>query len=136
LTQVGDIQRAEISFDLTLLAKIVFSYEEGTEVYIVPESLKPAQNNQGIRLLRSRSDANALRLMVEGVGGRSYTLNVRSPRRLGEASSVKVNRTARRRSTVIGHVRWSPGMYVRREVIVPMLARYSYGITKESSTRA
>jgi glycogen debranching enzyme len=124
LTQVGDIQRAEIDFDFTLLAKIVFNYEEGTEVYIVPESLKPAQNNQGIRLLRSRSDANALRLMVEGVGGRSYTLGVRSPRRLGEASGVKVSRAAGSSDQQL-QVTFDgpPGVYVRREVNVPMLAR-------------
>ena len=124
LTQVGDIQRPEISFDLTLLAKIVFSYEEGTEVYVVPESLKPAQNNQGLRLLRSRSDANALRLMVEGVGGRSYTLGVRSPRRLGEASGVKVSRAGGSADQQLLVTFDGPsGMYMRREVIVPMLAR-------------
>jgi len=124
LTQVGDIQRAEISFDLTLLAKIVFSYDEGTEVYVVPESLKPAQNNQGIRLLRSRSDANALRLVVEGVGGRSYTLGVRCPRRLGEAGGVKVSRAAGSADQqLLITFDGPPDAYVRREVIVPILAR-------------
>jgi glycogen debranching enzyme len=123
LTQVGDIQRAEISFDLTLTAKIVFSYEEGTEVYIVPESLKPAQNNQGIRLLRSRSDASALRLVVEGVGGRSYTLGVRSPRRLGEANGVKVSRAAGADQQLLVTFDGPPGGYVRRAVVVPLLAR-------------
>jgi len=124
LTQAGDIQRAEMSFDLTMLAKIVFSYDEGTEVYVVPESLKPGQSSEGIRVLRSRADANALRLMVEGVGGRSYTLGVRSPRRLGEASGVQVTRAAGNTDqqlliTFVG----PPDTYLRREVIVPMLAR-------------
>jgi glycogen debranching enzyme len=124
LTQVGDIQRAEISFDFTLLAKIVFSYDEGTEVYVVPESLKPAQSNEGIRLLRSRADANALRLVVEGFGGRSYTLGVRSPRRLGEASGVKVSRAAGSADQqLLITFDGQPGTYVRKEVIVPMLAR-------------
>ena len=124
LTQVGDIQRAEISFDLTLLAKIVFSYDEGTEVYVVPESLKPAQSNEGVRLLRSRADANALRLVVEGVGGQSYTLGVRSPRRLGEATGVKVSRAAGGvDQQLLVTFDGPPGTYVRREVIVPMLAR-------------
>jgi hypothetical protein len=124
LTQVGDIQRAEISFDFRLLAKIVFSYDEGTEVYVVPESLKPAQSNEGVRLLRSRADANALRLVLEGVGGRSYTLGVRSPRRLGEASGVKVSRAAGSADQqLLITFDGPPGTYVRREVIVPMLAR-------------
>jgi glycogen debranching enzyme len=124
LTQVGDIQRAEISFDFTLLAKIVFSYDEGTEVYVVPESLKPAQSNEGVRLLRSRADANALRLVLEGAGGRSYTLGVRSPRRLGEAFGVKVSRAAGGADQQLSITfDGPPGTYVRREVIVPMLAR-------------
>ena len=124
LTQLGDIQRAEISFDFRLPAKIVFSYEEGTEVYLAPESLKPAQSNQGIRLLRCRADANALRLLVEGVGGRSYTLGVRSARRLGEASGVKVSRAAGSSDQqLLVTFDGPPGVYVRREVIVPMLAR-------------
>jgi hypothetical protein len=124
LTHVGDIQRAEISFDLTMLAKIVFSYDEGTEVYVVPESLKPAQSNQGIRLLRSRADANALRLVVEGVGGRSYALGVRSPRRLGEASGVKASRASGSADQqLLITFDGPPDTYVRREVIVPMLAR-------------
>jgi hypothetical protein len=124
LAQLGDVQRAEISFDLKLLAKIVFSYEEGTEVYLATESLKPAQSNQGIRLLRSRSDANALRLVVEGVGGRSYKLGVRSPRRLGDVSGVKISRTAGSADQqLVVAFDGPPGVYERREVIVPMLAR-------------
>jgi glycogen debranching enzyme len=124
LTKVGDIQRAEISFDLTLLTKIVFNYDEGTEVYVVPESLKPGQNNQGIRVLRSRPDTNALRLVVEGVGGRSYELGVRSPRRLGEASGVKVSRALESADQqLLVTFDGQPGTYVHREVIVPMLPR-------------
>jgi glycogen debranching enzyme len=124
LTQVGDIQRAEISFDFTLLAKIVFSYDEGTEAYVVQESLKPAQSNQGVRLLRSRADANALRLVVEGVGGRSYTLGVRSPRRLGKASGVTVSRgTGSADQQLLITFEGPPSTYVRREVIVPLVAR-------------
>ena len=124
LTQAGDIQRAEISFDLTLLAKVVFNYDEGTEVYVVPESLKPAQNNQGLRVLRSRPDANALRLLVEGIGGRSYALGVRTPRRLSEANGVRVSRASGSTDQQLSITfEGSPGAYVRREVIVPMLSR-------------
>jgi len=124
LTPLGDIQRAEIRFDLTVLAKVVFTYDEGTDVYIVPESLKPAQNNQGIRLLHSRADANALRLVVEGIGGRSYTLGVRSPRRLGDASGVRVSQSPGSPDQQLSVTFDGPsGAYVRKEVSVPMLAR-------------
>jgi len=121
LTKVGDIQRAEISFDLTLLAKILFTYEEGTEVYVVPEALKPGQSNQSIRVLRSRSDENALRLVVEGVAGRSYALGIRSPRRLGEVSGVQVSRAAASADQQLLITFNGPlGEYVRREITVPL----------------
>jgi glycogen debranching enzyme len=124
LTRVGDIQRAEITFDLTLFAKVVFSYDEGTEVYVAPESLKPGQNNQGLRLLRSRTDGNALRLVVEGVGGRAYTLGVRSTRRFGDARGIKVTRAAGSADQqLLVTFDGEPSTYVRREVAVPMLPR-------------
>jgi hypothetical protein len=107
-----------------VLAKVVFNYDEGTDVYVVSEPLNPGQSNQGIRLLRSRPNSNALRLLVEGVGGRSYAVGVRSPRRLGEASGVKVSREgASGDQRLIITFEGAAGAYVRREVIVPLLAR-------------
>jgi glycogen debranching enzyme len=123
LTQVGDIQRAEITFDLTLLAKIVFDYDEGTEVFVEPESLKPAQSNQGIRILRARTDANALRLLVEGLGGREYKLGVRSPRRLQEVAGVKVSSVSNNRQQLLISFDGPTDIYTRREVMVPFQAR-------------
>ena len=63
-------------------------------------------------------------VLIEGVGGNSYTLGVRSPRRLGEASGVKVSRSAGSADQqLLITFDGPPGTYVRREVIVPMLAR-------------
>jgi hypothetical protein len=123
LTQVGDIQRAEISFDLTLLAKIVFNYDEGTEVFVEPKSLKPAQSNQGIRILRARADANALRLLVEGLGGREYRLGVRSPRRLQEVAGVKASSVSNNRQQLVISFDGSTDTYIRREIIIPFRTR-------------
>ena len=120
LTQVGDIQRAEISFDLTALAKVVFSYDEGTEVYIEPESLKPAQSNQTIRVLRARADSGALRLLVEGLGGREYKLGVRTSRRLGEVAGVRISSKSNNQKEMQISFAGSPDSYVRRELVIPL----------------
>jgi hypothetical protein len=123
LTTVGDIQRAEITFDLTALAKIIFTYDEGTEVYIEPESLKPAQSNQTIRVLRARADASALRLLVEGLGGHEYRLGVRTPRRLGEVAGVRNNRAGNNQQQLQISFAGSPESYVRRELVIPLQSR-------------
>jgi glycogen debranching enzyme len=123
LNTLGDIQRAEISFDLTIVARIVFNYDEGTEVFVDPESLKPAQANQGIRVLRARPDANALRLQVEGLGGREYRLGVRSSRRLGEVAGVRVGSSTNNQQQLFISLVGPPDTYVRREVVVPMQQR-------------
>jgi hypothetical protein len=120
---MGDIQRAEVAFDSSLLSKIVFNYDEGTEVYVEPEPLKAAQSNQGIRILRSRADANALRLLVEGLGGREYRLGVRSTRRLQEAAGVKVGSSRNNQQQLLISFDGPPETYTRREVIIPLHAR-------------
>jgi len=122
--RTGDVQRVEVNVDSEPpIAEVVFTYDEGTEVYFEPESLKPGQSNQGIRLLRARADANALRLVIEGLGGRSYTLRVRSPRRLGEASGVKVSSGGDTNQQLLITFDGPPGAYVRREVVIPMQTR-------------
>ena len=123
LMQVGDIQRAEISFDLTLLAKVIFSYDEGTEVYIETESLKPAQSNQTIRVLSARADDSALRLLVEGLGGREYKLGVRTSRRLGEVAGVRFTSAGNNLQHLQISFAGSPESYVRRELVIPLQSR-------------
>ncbi|HKA23317.1 MAG TPA: GH116 family glycosyl hydrolase [Blastocatellia bacterium] len=123
LTQVGDIQRAEITFNLVAVAKIIFNYDEGTEVYIEPEALKPAQSNHGIRVLRASADASALRLLVEGLGGREYKLGVRTSRRLGDVAGVRISSPGNNRQQLQISFAGSPDKYVRREVLIPMQSR-------------
>jgi len=123
LTQLGDIQRAEISFNVTQLAKVVFNYDEGTEVFVDQESRKPAQSNQGLRILRARADANALRLLVEGLGAREYRVGIRSPRRLQETAGVKVSSMSNDRQQLLIGFDGAPDTYTRRELIIPFQIR-------------
>jgi len=122
-TQMGDIQRAEISLDLTLVAKIIFNYDKGTEVFVDPEPLKPAQSNQGIRVLRSRADGNALRILAEGLGGREYKVGVRSGRRLQEAGGVRVIGSNNNQQQLVIRFDGPPDTYVRREIVIPIQPR-------------
>ncbi len=124
ITREGDIQRATIQVEnATPSTNIVFTYNEGTDVYTEAELLVVGNTNQGLRILRVQPDANALRLILEGRTGREYIVGVRSPRTLGEISGIRV-----RRDTASGNqqllIRFDAASstandYVRREISIP-----------------
>ena len=110
------------------MTQVDYFYDEGTEVYIEPQALVPGASSQGLRILRSRADQNALRLMLEGLGGRAYQLRVRTPRRLGEASGVRKVEASEREASkrdveLLVSFEGPEGSYVRRELTIPLLAR-------------
>jgi glycogen debranching enzyme len=119
---VGDVQRAEVSLERggpTIEA--VFTYTEGTDVYLVPESLAPGAESVGLRILGARADAEALHLRLEGLGGRSYALRVRSPYRLGPSSgaTIEVGSDDGEQQLRIAF-EGQAGLYVRRDLRIPL----------------
>lgn len=122
MVRSGDIVRCEVTVEAAGPAtEIVYTYDEGTEVYLQPEPLLAGQSNQGLRVLRSQADKNALRLTLEGLGGRSYTLRVRTPQRLGEAGGVKVSDAGGGDPVLTVTFDGAGDSYVRREIIIPLL---------------
>ena len=122
-SQSGDVQRAPVSFDMGQeSAEVIFSYDEGTDVYTEQEIPAPGAMNQGLRVLRSRADIAGLHLVLEGLGGRSYSLRVRGPYQLGEIAGVRVtNRSANQELNV--QFGGPADNYVRREVTIPFRTR-------------
>jgi len=85
-------------------------------VFLDHEPAAPGAESRGLRVLRARAEGGALRLLLDGRGGETYTLNVRTPRGLGAVAGIG----ARRR----GHdwelqIPFAGEGYVRREVAVP-----------------
>ncbi|HKP84982.1 MAG TPA: GH116 family glycosyl hydrolase, partial [Blastocatellia bacterium] len=120
---VGDTQRVEVAIDFSLNATVVFSYDEGTEVYAEAKAPLPGATNQGLRILRASADQNSMRLVVEGVGGRTYSLKARGGRRLGEASGVKIADAGAREQQLLISFEGPSDTYVRREISIPLLSR-------------
>jgi hypothetical protein len=121
---VGDVQRVQIVTDeRPASTEVVFAYDEGTDAYVQPQDLQQGAANDGLRILRARSSAAALRLTLEGRGGLTYLVGVRTPRRLGTAEGVVVTalpgHDPQLRITFDGPA----DSYVRREITVPLLAR-------------
>ena len=122
-SQTGDVQRASVSFEIGKEnVEAVFSYDEGTDVYVEQEIPAPGAVNQGLRVLRSRADATGLHLVLEGLGGRSYALLVRGRHELLEIAGVRVtNRSANQELAVQfeGPANTDAATYVRRELTIP-----------------
>ena len=102
----GDVQQAQI-----LLASppprssIAIDYIEGSDVYTEISPPAPGAENTGLRILRSTASKGALRLVLEGRGGRSYTLFVRTPRRVGEVPGVTLTPRRAGETQAVGDVR-------------------------------
>lgn len=122
--RIGDVQRADVSADLTApTTEIVYSYDEGTEVYVEREAPAPGAINQGLRVIRSRAGAGGLQLTIEGLGGRSYALRARSPRRLGQTAGASISEVSARDTQILISFDGPADTYVRRELTIPLLTK-------------
>jgi glycogen debranching enzyme len=120
VASAGDVQRAEVALDpVPPSARVVFALDEGTEVHTRAEMPPAGSRSEGLRVLRVRPQAAALRLVLEGVGGRAYPLSVRTPRRVGDAPGVTV--TPRESGADLRVSFEGPaGEYVRRTIDLPL----------------
>ena len=125
--QLGDTQRVAIEMDSNLPATVVFKYEEGTEVYTEAKVPLTGAASEGLRILRSRADQKSLHLMVEGLGGRTYSMKVRGSRVLGETSGVKISDAGAREQQVLISFEGPSDTYVRRKIIPVLLHAFSAG---------
>src|SRR5438046_636061 len=120
------VERAEVTIESPApTVEVVFAYDAGTDVYTQPEELEAGAPSQGLRIIHSRADANALHLTLEGIGGRSYSLRVRSGRELGEARDrgLMIKRLAGRDPELLVRFEDAGDAYVRRELSIPLLER-------------
>jgi glycogen debranching enzyme len=150
---IGDIQQVVFETDSHSAAKreamfkqdslsAVVKYDEGTDVFVRREAPRPGDTNVGLRVLRSRVEKDAdtgeewLRLLLEGIPGREYTLNIRSPKQTG-LSSVSADEgvalTLGSDRTLGVKFSGEPGRYVRREVSLPLSPRAPAPLRPEPS---
>ena len=121
--RAGDVQRPEVSFAANAPdTEIVFDYDEGTEAFYQAQTLSRGETSRGLRLLRSRAEAGSLRLLLEGRGGETYTLGVRTPHKLGGATGVEIMDRGRGETRLVIPFDSPSPKYVRREIVIPLRA--------------
>jgi hypothetical protein len=75
--------------------------------------------SEALRILRARAEGSALHLVLEGLGGRTYRMGVRTPRGVGGAAGVAVTPSARGADLAVTF-EGAPGMYARRTLDLPL----------------
>ena len=121
LIRAGDIHRVQVAVDSPAAkTDVTLTGTEGTDVYADPEPLQPGATSQGLRILHFRADHDALRLTLEGIGGREYALSIRSGRRVGEPAGATLRRVAGRDPQLWVTIDGRTGVYVRRELAIPL----------------
>jgi len=83
---------------------------------------RPGDRSEGLRVLRARPDGSKLVLLLEGRGGRSYTLRVRSPRRPGSVPGAAVRGAGPSQWEVELTFEGTADAYRRREIALPLVA--------------
>jgi len=124
ITREGDVQRAAVTAS-TAESEIVFvfTHTAGTDIYVESEAPAAGARSGGLRVLRSRASEKELRLLVEGVAGREYSLRVRSGRRVALLSGdeAKLSTPVGAGDPTLGIRFGGPqGAYVRREITVTL----------------
>ncbi len=119
---VGDVERVEVAIDTVgRSTQVVFTLDEGTDVFVEPQALRPGGENQGLRIVRASAHSNELRLLVEGRAGRAYPIRVRSPRRLGTAEGVTALQPDGRFQRLEISFPGPAHEYGRREIAIPFM---------------
>jgi hypothetical protein len=117
----GDVQQVQVELPADALpARVVFFCDEGTEAYAPVVYPRPGASSEGLRLLRATAEPGALRLVVEGVPGREYTVHLRTTKDVGQADGAAVTRVEPGRSTLRLRFQGAEGAYVRRSLLLPL----------------
>jgi hypothetical protein len=121
---LGDVQQAQIVVPSPApQSTIALSYIEGSDVCTEIAAPAPGAENTGLRILRSTASKENLRLVLEGRGGRSYTLFVRTARRIGEVPGVTLTPAPGGKVKAVIAFDGPSSEYARREIVLPLTAR-------------
>ena len=120
---VGDILRVEANVVVRRESVITITYDEGSDVYLTREPPAPGARSEALRVLRSEAGPDALRLLLEGRGGRPYTLRLKTPYAPGAGEGFTVTPKGPNEYSLIVTFDSSVEGYTRREFVIPLRKR-------------
>ena len=121
IERLGDVQRPRLVVEgADRRSQVVIRYRPGSDVYLRHGLPETGSRSAGLRILRSHADDTRLRVLLEGRGGKTYTLLARSPRRLQGAPGVVVRPAERGGYTLEVAFEGRPDAFVRRELVLAL----------------
>jgi glycogen debranching enzyme len=121
IERLGDVQRVRLVVESAdRRSQVVIRYRPGSDVYLRHSLPETGSRSGGLRILRSHADASGLRLVLEGRGGRTYTLLARSPRQLRGVPGVAVRHAERGAFSLEVAFDGAPDAFVRRDFVLPL----------------
>jgi glycogen debranching enzyme len=119
----GDVQSAEFAVEVRRSVDVRILYEEGSDVYVPFEPPAHGARSESLRVLRSTAAGGALRLLLEGLGGRAYGLRLKTPHAVGTGEGFEAARAGADEYRL--NVSFDPAVrgYARREVVIPLNKR-------------
>jgi hypothetical protein len=119
--RLGDVQRPRVLVEGSeRRSEVVIRRRPGTDVYLRHALPETGADSGGLRILRSRAEGSALRVLLEGRGGKTYALGARSSQRLRGAPGVVVKPTDRGDFALKVAFEGPPGVFVRRELVLAL----------------
>jgi glycogen debranching enzyme len=120
---VGERQFLVASVEVLRETVLTITYDEGSDVYVARDAPAPGARSESLRVLRSEAGPGSLRLLLEGRGGRPYTLRLRTPYAPGAGDGFTVTPKGPNEYALIVTFDPSAEGYTRREFVIP-LKRY------------
>jgi glycogen debranching enzyme len=118
--RVGDVLRVEANVEVRRETTVTINYDEGSDVYLAREPPAPGARSDSLRVLRSEATNGALRLLLEGLGGRPYTLRLKTPYAAGAGEGFTVTPKGPNEYDLIVTFGSSSEGYTRREFVIPL----------------
>lgn len=119
----GDVQYAVFDVEVRRTADVRIGYEEGSDVYVPFEPPAPGARSESLRVLRSTAEGGRLRLLLEGLGGRTYALRLKTPRTVDAGEGFEAVRLGPDEYRLDVGFDPAAGGYARREIFVPLSER-------------
>ncbi|HSL23197.1 MAG TPA: GH116 family glycosyl hydrolase [Vicinamibacterales bacterium] len=125
LSTAGDVRFAQVTAGASDRTIVEYRFTGGSDVYVRHDAPGPGDTSRGLRVLRSRAGRDGLRLTLEGRGGQTYSLGLRTTRALDSRAveGVKVERRPGQDPRLMVTFDGPADEYARREVLVPLSAR-------------
>jgi glycogen debranching enzyme len=121
--RTGDVRTVEFAVEVRRPVEVRIAYDEGSDVYVPFVPPAPGARSESLRVLRSTADEGALRLLLEGLGGRTYALRLKTPHAVDPGEGFESTRVGPDEYRL--DVTFDPAArgYTRREVVVTLSKR-------------